>query len=225
MVIFPHPDDESFSCGGVLLKAKKLGYKTVVVTLTNGDAGKNYLPNPTERLAKTRIRELGKSIKILHVDTLELGNFSDAKLNVTEKRWSKWLTQIIAKHRPGIIISYDHSGITGHPDHISLSIGLKMIVQAKKLDAKLFYVTFPKKLCKYFTTKTRKYFTEPNYFFNYGVGITKLKSLLVHKSQGFPQNKKLFLFLLYLFLVIHTEWYHEVDLNKKYSYRFVDFSI
>lgn len=225
MVVFPHPDDESFATGGLLLKAKECGWQTIVVTLTKGDAGKNYLPNLSESLAKTRTQELRNCAKTLKVDVLELGNFPDANLRGTENLWSDWLTKIVTKYNPQLIISYDHSGVTGHPDHISLSIGIKKLIQANKIKTRLFYVTFPKKVRKFFPTKTKKYFVKPSHYLNYGLGFTKLKSLLVHRSQGFTHNKKLFLFIVYLLFLVHTEWYHEVDLTKKYSYRFVDFPI
>lgn len=41
MTVFPHPDDETMASGGLLLAAKRLGWKTVVVVLTKGGAGEN----------------------------------------------------------------------------------------------------------------------------------------------------------------------------------------
>ena len=145
MVIFPHPDDETMATGGLLLYAKLIGWKTIVVTLTKGDAGRLNIHPRGRTVSEIREGELKKAAKILKVSNLIIGDFSDGKLNNNKSTVISYVKEIIRKHEPGIVLTYDHSGITGHPDHITLSLIVKEIFQnglGKK--SVLFWSTLPK---------------------------------------------------------------------------------
>ncbi len=223
MAIFPHPDDESFATGGLLLAAKRLGYKTVVAILTKGDAGKNFTPANGKTLAQTRTHELGRAVKRLGVTKFYLGDFPDAKLRDTKIKWSQWVKDIVKKEKPSMVVTYDPSGFTGHPDHIVLSLEIKETVKSLT-NTKLFWVSFPINFARYLNTKTIRYFSTPTHIVKHN-GISKLLAILEHKSQGTLKKKKSFLMLLCLLFVVRTEWYHEVDLTKEYRYKYVKFDI
>ncbi len=224
MVVFPHPDDETVATGGLLLYANKYGFKTTVVTLTKGGAGKCYINKKGRTLEDIRTEELKSSVDILKVDNLIILNFRDSELRESTKEVKEKLKKIIVKENPSILITYDHSGFTGHPDHISLSLSVFDIVKEIKNKPVLYWVSILPLLSKFvFNSKTVKYYQKPTHVLNIGLyWILKLKATLKHKSQDVGSGN----ILLHLYLAIfHYEWYYKVDLNKMYKHKFVYFKI
>ena len=224
MVIFPHPDDETVATGGLLLTANKLGWRTIVVTLTKGDAGKCFVNKHGKTLSQIRSEELKKATNLLKVDRLVIGNFKDAKLKGSKEDLKNYAINVIQDEKPDIIVTYDHSGFTGHPDHIQLSVSVLGILKGlhKKID--LYWVSAPKFLANLvFNKETIENYVEPTDMIFLGFNIlTKIKACLAHKSQDVGSMN----ILLYLYLAIfHREWYYKVDLKKTYKYKFVDFKI
>jgi len=224
MVVFPHPDDETVATGGLLLSAKENGWSTVVVTLTKGDAGQCYIDKNGLELSEIREKELKKATDILKADRLIAASFPDAKLRENELKVEKYLVSLLHKERPNTVVTYDHSGFTGHPDHISLSTVLLKIISKLKLNTDLYWVSAPSFLAKLvINNKTVKYSMPPTHYLSIGVNIfAKLRACLAHKSQDVGGRNV----LLYLYLVIfNREWYYKVDLTKKYKHEFVYFKI
>lgn len=226
MTVFPHPDDETMASGGLLLAAKKYGWKTVVVTLTHGEAGKIYLDAKGKTLKQIRREELKKAIKILQVDDLVLGNFPDGKLKRSKLSWIKWLKKQIKRYSPSLVISYDHSGLTGHPDHISLSVELKKTLSLLKSKPTLFWTTLPPYLRKLPVAHSEiiNIIAKTTHILDLKWNwLKKWRAAKSHRSQklgkGFPIP------LAIILAKYHFEWYHEVDLNKKYPHKFVEFKI
>lgn len=216
MTVFPHPDDESMATGGLLLAAKQLGWKTIVVSLTKGEAGQNHLR--AGELESIRVEELNKASKILKVDELVIGNFADGKLRQTETKWSKWLNAQMIKYNPSWIVTYDPSGLTGHPDHIALS---KFVIKYSK--SKLWFTTMSKTL-KYYNSKIKDYLTEPTHKLNLGFDwIGKSQAAYAHKSQHLGKSLPIPLWMALAYL--RCEWYHEYNPEIKYKSKFVDFKI
>lgn len=213
MVIFPHPDDETMASGGLLLAAKRQGWKTIVVTLTKGEAGQNYLNKKLNR-----VEELKNAAKILKVDELIIGNFPDGKLRQTAASWSKWLNVQIIKYNPSWIVTYDPSGLTGHPDHIALSNYL-----IKNNKSKLWFTTMPKSL-KYYNSKIEEFLTEPTHELGLGLDwITKSLAAYAHASQKLGKDLPVPLWLALAY--VRREWYHEYNPKVKYKHKFVEFKI
>lgn len=224
MVVFPHPDDESVATGGILLKAKKFGWNTVVVTLTQGEAGQCYIKKENRKLSEIRKIELNKAVKDLKVDKLILGRFSDGKLRETKKELAIYIKEILNAEKPDIVITYDHSGFTGHPDHVQLSVTLLDVIKQLNSNLDLYWVSAPKYIADaVFSKKTISYYSGPNHTIDLNFDIfLKIKAILKHKSQDVGNNH----ILLYLYLLIfRREWYYKVDLNKKYKHKFVYFKI
>lgn len=226
MTVFPHPDDETMATGGLLLSAKKYGWKTVVVTLTHGEAGQIYLDAKGKTIKQIRREELEKAIRILQVDDLALGNFPDGKLKQSKLSWIKWLKKQIKHYSPSLVISYDHSGLTGHPDHISLSVELKKILLLLKSKPTLLWATLPSHLRKppVAHPKIINIVSKPTHVLDLKWNwLKKWQAAKSHRSQklgkGFPIP------LAIILAKYHFEWYHEVDLNKNYPHKFVEFKI
>lgn len=227
MTIFPHPDDETLAAGGILLLAKSLGWKTVVVCLTKGGAGK-MLINPRGKSTKeVREKELERATKLLLVDEVISGDFPDGQLRESKDKWELWLSDIIKKYGPGIVVTYDRSGMTGHPDHIILSVGIGEVISKMKKKPNVLWTAFPGALRNRVIPESLwEYAAVPTVEFNLGrYLIRKWLAAKSHKSQPLKPANLWWVPLLFLFFSHRFEWYHEVDFKKDYPFKFIDFKI
>jgi LmbE family N-acetylglucosaminyl deacetylase len=63
----PHPDDETFCCGGTIARAKAQGASAYVMVMSAGDL-RHYHNGYSEVSGETRIRELAAAMRCLGVD-------------------------------------------------------------------------------------------------------------------------------------------------------------
>jgi len=220
LAIFPHPDDESFCVGGLFQLAQKNNIFVSLITLTKGERGINSFGSGN--LGKIREKELKKASKILGVDEVVLWNYPDVNLKNTQKKWSTKLKKEIMRINPDLVITFDHSGITGHPDHIVVSTEVLRILKDIKNPPLLFWRVPDDQEKNYFKKNSAlKFASQPTHVLNFGFRETleKLRSIYAHESQ-----MKSFAFriqILEWFLFDHKELYCKVDLNKKFDYQFV----
>src|SRR5712691_13355456 len=141
MAVHAHPDDESSSTGGLLRLAAEQGHTTILVTCTNGELGEVHIPdvrlNPRQdpadrqRLARIRQEELAKATAILGVTKVYLLGYHDSGMAGWDSNHDRQafvqanaedvtgqLVQIIRRHRPDVVVTYDAHGGYGHPDHM-----------------------------------------------------------------------------------------------------------
>ncbi len=109
-----HPDDAEIGTGAFLLKMKAKGYRTGIVSLTEGDMGAGS--------RKVRKREAAAAAKLLELDVFETLNLGDTRLEDTFHN-RKQVASLIRKYRPKIILApyYDvePGRGRGHADHIA----------------------------------------------------------------------------------------------------------
>lgn len=152
-------------------------------------------------------------------------DFEDGKLLENKDILEKELRELLLKLNPGLIVTYDHSGVTGHPDHITASLVVSEVLKNSPLNSKLLWVAL-KGLPKLFNrrSKTFKYFTVPDLkvTLSFKSKIKKVEASLRHRSQIDSFKTKV---LLILFSILSSETYHLVNLNKDYQYKYVEFDI
>ncbi len=115
IAISPHPDDVEIGCSGFILKAKKNGYKSKIVVVTNGQSGLYGEPD-------VRRKEAIQSSRIL---TEEDPIFLDEKDGFVENNiiLRKKISNVIRMFKPQIVISpYIKDK---HPDHIAVSSAVR----------------------------------------------------------------------------------------------------
>lgn len=223
LVVFPHPDDETMASGGLLYEAKKMGYETWVITLTKGDKGECHVAKHGRTLEQIRTAELTKACRKLAVDHLVLKDFGDATLRKHKARWSAWLATQLAEIDPGVVVTYDHSGSTGHPDHIVLSLEVKRLLAAEKFTGVLLWPVlhgvWRKRL---YRSDLAEFYAKPDYALRMGWGgMAKFLASQAHKSQFIGEWHQRLLY----FTLVNKEWYHKVKLAKDYPHKFVEFDI
>ncbi len=119
--IFAHPDDEAFGPAGAIYKFSQK-YDIYILCATRGEAGKNSSSKQKE-IAKIREAELLESAKILGVKKVHFLGFTDGTLsNSLYHDLANKIEQYLRRLKPKIIITFEPRGISGHIDHIVVSM-------------------------------------------------------------------------------------------------------
>lgn len=116
--IFAHPDDEAFGPSGTLAKyAKKKN--VYIICVTDG----NDKTNGTPKLSQLRERELRESAKILGIKKVYFLGFKDGSLsNNLYHKVADRIEVILRRLKPDTLITYEPRGISGHIDHVAVSM-------------------------------------------------------------------------------------------------------
>ncbi len=233
MAVLPHPDDEVIITAGLLLAAKKFGWKTIVITLTGGEAGKLNIPvKKGMTVRECRGRELAKAIKILKVDKSITADFGDGRLKEKQKEIIDWLAGKMKEYQPEIIVSHDPAGISGHPDHIASCLATqKAIRQQYNQDKKpmLLWASVPMNLARRYRAVNKKvirFLSSADHELNLGASwMRKLLALSAHRSQFSGKNEKFAYLFAWMVFLYRREWYHLAEINKDYPCQFIDFKL
>ena len=197
LAIFPHPDDEVLTCGGFLHYASSIGCHTSLLTLTKGEKGvegAKYTPE----LKDIRTNELHEVQEVLGIDDVMHVDLGDGELEKKPKELKKEVVKAIKKVKPTMVLTYDLSGLYGHPDHIVTSKIVTDLYSSKEYSFRLIYTTVPawkRKLVKLPTHMANdpefmSHFTYPNRHFFIGRSVKqKWQALQAHKSQHFAFTK------------------------------------
>ena len=111
LAIAAHPDDVELTCGGTLLKMARLGYKTGILDLTQGEMGTRGTP-------ETRAKEAAAAARLLRVSWSNTLAVPDSDVQPTRPHKLR-LAQVIREVRPHtVILPYWEAR---HPDHYHAS--------------------------------------------------------------------------------------------------------
>lgn len=121
--VWAHPDDESFSCGGIMAAAAQNGQKVVCVTATKGEAGVQDPDRwPPEQLADIRDKEMKAALGVLGITEHHWLGYADGKCHtVPEKEGVARVRAFIDSIKPDTILTFGPDGMTGHTDHQTVS--------------------------------------------------------------------------------------------------------
>jgi LmbE family N-acetylglucosaminyl deacetylase len=141
MAAFAHPDDESFGIGGTLAcYGADPDVRVVLVCATRGEAGQISDPSlaTPDRLGAVREAELRCASQALGVDALHILGYRDSGMAgapenlhpraLTMADFDEVVGKIVAhirRERPDVVVTFDHMGGYGHPDHIAIHYHVK----------------------------------------------------------------------------------------------------
>ncbi|UOQ94360.1 bacillithiol biosynthesis deacetylase BshB2 [Halobacillus shinanisalinarum] len=134
VVIFPHPDDESFGASGTISKFRAEGIPVTYLCGTLGEMGRN-MGNPVfanrETLSSFRKKELTEAAKQLDID-VELLGYRDKTLEFEPREEvADYLQQKIEALQASLVITH-YPGYAVHPDHDAL--GAAVVAAVEKID-------------------------------------------------------------------------------------------
>jgi LmbE family N-acetylglucosaminyl deacetylase len=176
MAVHAHPDDEASGTGGVLARYAAEGFRTVLVTCTDGSCGdgpggvKPGEPgHDPEAVAAARRLELEASCRILEVSDLELLGYADSGMMgwpQNDAPGSFWTTpvaeaaerlaELMRVYQPDVVVTYDENGFYGHPDHIQAHRITMEAVARTGIPSKLYWTTAPRSVFATFAKIVRE---------------------------------------------------------------------
>jgi LmbE family N-acetylglucosaminyl deacetylase len=187
LAIFAHPDDEAFGPGGTLAKWAEAGEVKLICVTDGGAAGGG------KELVKTRRMELLASANILGINKVYFLKYLDGSLNnAVYHRVAKDIQAVADQVKPERLITYEPRGISGHLDHIAVSMITSYIFRENKSIKELwYYCQLDRRLMRSFTNHYFIYFP-PGYkreeideVVNVsGVYAKVVKAIRAHRSQN-----------------------------------------
>ncbi len=219
LVIYPHPDDEALTVGGLIRRLADEKKEVVLLVLTKGERG-NEGAKYDESLKAVRMEELNKVAKILGISKIIQYDFGDNALVDKKSLLEKPILQAIQEEKPDLIFTYDRSGLYGHPDHIVVSDIVNKLLKSNFPKIKLFSPSLPEKHYKFIklpihmandknVLNLRK-FPNLKLFLGFNL-IQRIKALYCYQSQLYSFKKGWPRFLPYwLILSVRIfEYYYE----------------
>ncbi len=149
VAVFAHPDDEAYSCAGLLAMAAAGGAVVTVVAATRGEAGRDregvVPPGPT--LAKLRTVELGLSCRALGIQPPIFLDLPDGGL-ADNLELEFRMKDVFARLKPNVVVTLGEDGAYGHTDHLAVTDAVVRLIQdmPKKKRPRLLFAQFPKGL-------------------------------------------------------------------------------
>jgi LmbE family N-acetylglucosaminyl deacetylase len=189
LVLFAHPDDAEFACGGTVAKWAREGCEIHYVCLTDGSAGSNEPGTSREQMRPIREREMRDAAEILGVASVTFLHELDGFLEVTPDTRRK-VTREVRRLRPEVILAPDPSrlwsgsGYVNHSDHKAAGMLALSAVMPDAPTRVMFQELEEEGLEPFEVPNLYLSVEEPDTFVDIGETLAvKLKALRAHVSQ------------------------------------------
>jgi LmbE family N-acetylglucosaminyl deacetylase len=133
LVVFAHPDDAEFLCGGTVARWTQEGTEVRYVCGTDGSAGWNGPDLSRTQIAEIREREMREAAAVLGVVDVAFLGYRDGTLQPTlELR--RAITREVRRARPDVLVTFDPSVLwvgrryVNHPDHRAVGEAVLAVV-------------------------------------------------------------------------------------------------
>jgi len=113
LMVWAHPDDETYLAGGVSALLTDAGHRVVCITATRGEAGGD---------SQVRTVELDAALAVLGVSEHHWLDYPDggcAAVDATEA--TARIRAVVDEVQPDTVLTFGPDGITGHRDHQTVS--------------------------------------------------------------------------------------------------------
>jgi len=186
--IFAHPDDEALGPSGTLAKLAQ-DHEIYLICVTSGEAAGR---TEEEKLiiGETRRKEIQASAEILGVKEVFFLGYEDGQLcNSVYHQLAGDITKRVEELRPETLITFELRGVSGHIDHVTVSMVTTFVFERYSFIKKLMYYTITKieskRMDGYFIYFPEGYSREHvDEVVTVGdVWETKVKAMQCHKSQ------------------------------------------
>lgn len=150
LLVFAHPDDETFSSSGTIVHLTQSGVEAKLITATRGEAGMLGDPPLATRktLGKIREAELRDAAKISGISQIYFLDYIDGTLkDIPTAELVDKILPVLKSEQPDIVITFEKNGISMHPDHIAISKATTQAFKSYMADAdhhvRLYHVCLP----------------------------------------------------------------------------------
>jgi len=139
--VWAHPDDESFSCAGIMAAAIANDQRVICITATRGELGiQDESRWPAAKLGDIRSKELKDALNILGITEHFFLDYKDGECDkVPLMEGAAKVRLYIDKYMPNTILTFGPDGMTGHPDHQSVSHWATEAVRDLAVKPKIFH--------------------------------------------------------------------------------------
>ncbi len=139
LAVIAHPDDESFGFGGTLAVYAEKNCEIHVLSATRGEGG------GTGDLGVIRENELRKASKILGVREVDFMGFQDGALsNSLYHDITREISRKMHSFKPELVVTFDRLGVSGHLDHVAVSLTTTYVVEREFPRIPLYYYALTK---------------------------------------------------------------------------------
>ena len=157
--MFAHPDDEAFGPGGTIAKYAHEDVEVHLLCATRGEAGDLHengrSGNKEKTISEIREEELHQAGEVLGIKQIDCMGFPDGKIcNNLYHTIGKKIEEKINEFQPQIILTFDKLGVSGHIDHMAMSMISTYVFIHSSIPKKLYYWCLPKR----FTEEMPEYF-------------------------------------------------------------------
>jgi LmbE family N-acetylglucosaminyl deacetylase len=185
--IFAHPDDEAFGPGGILAKLAK-DHEVYIICATNGEFATGV---EDKLLGEERRKELEASRTVLGVKKVFFLDYIDGTLsNNLYHEIAQKIQTILLELKPETLITFEPQGVSGHLDHIAISMITQFLFPQIPSATKLMMYAISRKRAALMQGKYFIYFPEGYRQDEFGeivdvsdVWDTKIKAMCKHKTQ------------------------------------------
>ncbi|WP_153720790.1 bacillithiol biosynthesis deacetylase BshB2 [Sporosarcina cascadiensis] len=181
LVVFPHPDDETFGLAGTIAKYIEMGVPVTYACLTLGEMGRN-LGNPPfanrETLPQIRKQELLDACAAMGLTDLRMMGLRDKTVEFEDpEKLVQMMTDLIEELNPSLVITF-HPTLAVHPDHNATGAAMVEAVRRIPEDKR------PVLHVKAFANETVEIIGKPDVAFDVSdVADKKIAALRAHASQ------------------------------------------
>ncbi|MCL6515890.1 bacillithiol biosynthesis deacetylase BshB2 [Alicyclobacillus sp.] len=182
LVVYPHPDDETFASGGTIALHTRAGTPVTYLCGTLGQMGRNmgkpFFAN-RETLPAVREKELRAACEALGIRDLRLMGLRDKTVEFEDQEeLADRILAVMREIRPSLVITY-YPGFAVHPDHNAL--GAATVRAVEKLPPEERPVVH----CSAFARDTREKLGDPDVIIDISsVRDVKLAAIRAHRSQS-----------------------------------------
>ncbi len=166
--VWAHPDDETFSCAGLMAAAVENGQRVVCITATKGEAGSQDEERwPSATIGEVRAKELQQALDCLGIREHHWLGYRDGECHrVPLEEGTARVKEFIERLQPDTVLTFGPDGMTGHTDHIAVSQWATAAAHAAPRRPAVYQAVET-------TEKYEKYFREADEKFNIYFNIDK----------------------------------------------------
>lgn len=132
LTVWAHPDDETYLAGGLMAATSSVGQRVACVIATAGERGtSDPTRDPPAALATRRRRELQQAMAKLGVhEHVIFGAPDGGCAELKDDAPIVSLVRCIEHFAPDTVVTFGPDGITGHPDHRTVSRWVDLAIAA-----------------------------------------------------------------------------------------------
>lgn len=151
LAVFPHPDDESYGCAGVLARlGADADAATALLCLTRGEASKMGRERglSSDEVGVLRTERLQRVQAIVGLDVLDVRDLPDgglARMRLADV--ARVVGEVIDEFRPQVVIAHCPRGVNGHLDHVATHWAVRRALEERP-GIRLAMVAYRKEVCE-----------------------------------------------------------------------------